>query len=283
MRDEAVIEEFLDTVAAGKVGSPLTLTWYSGQLGRFFAWCAEHDKAPFTVAAYNGFIAYLKRDDYELNTIRGYVVILKRLGRWLVEREYVTHDPGRELQYPEKPRRILRAILPEDYAKLLAAVVHERDRALVLLLHESGARSSEIITLHWCDIRVERGRALVVGKRNKERPIYFKPDTSATLLKYRETVPHEPDDPVWWSLTKPLHPLTYTGLYLMLKRLGARAGVERFNPHAFRHAFGRQATKNGCPTLGLQDLMGHASPETTRLYSYLDENDLADMHARYVE
>lgn len=53
---------------------------------------------------------------------------------------------------------------------------------------------------------------------------------------------------------------------------------EKCNPHAF----GRQAARNGCPTLVLQDLMEHASPETTRRYTFLDEQDLAALHAQDV-
>lgn len=53
---------------------------------------------------------------------------------------------------------------------------------------------------------------------------------------------------------------------------------EKCNPHAF----GQQAARNGCPTLVLQELMGHALPETTRLYTFLDEQDLAALHAQDV-
>ncbi len=282
MEHKRILEEFLDTVAAGKADSRKTCDWYAGLAARFLTWCQEAERDPFSTSTFNAFMAYLKREGYKYGTVHGYAVVLRRLGRWLLERTHVDVNPAREVAYPKKPQRVKRGIAQPDYQKLLDAAKTVRDKALLMCLYNSGGRAEEIIDLRWGDLRLEQHRANVIGKGNKERTVYFRNQTIELLLEYRETVPHAPEDPVWWSLTKPQHPLTYDGLYQMLKRLAARAGVERWNPHAFRHAFGLRATKNGCPTLGLQDLMGHNDPATTREYAFLNDDDLADMHKRYL-
>ena len=70
--------------------------------------------------------------------------------------------------------------------------------------------------------------------------------TRQALKIYRETVPHQKSDPVWWGRKGPLN---YGGLYKIFKRLADKVdlGDENFNPHAWRHAFGRDTTRAGIP------------------------------------
>jgi len=272
---------FLDAVAAGKVGSDETMRWYTQLLGRFWEWAdREYPDAPLTRACFNGFVAYLKREGRSLATVRGYVVVLRRYGRWLLEEGLTDKNPAGNVQYPPKVQRVPKGVTPEDFEKLLGKAAEPRDRALLLLLWETGARADELITMTWQAVDLDKRRAWVTGKGSKDRPIFFGKDAGAALLAYRPTIPHNPEDRVFWALDGNT-PLTYWGMYQAVRRIGNDAGVQRCNPHAFRHGFGRRLSKNGCPTLVLQDLMGHASPEVTRLYTFLDEEDLAQLHERY--
>jgi site-specific recombinase XerD len=110
--------------------------------------------------------------------------------------------------------------------------------------------------------------------------VFFKPVTGKALADYRETVPHKADAPVWWGRKGPL---TYEGLYKVFKRLADTAGLDEqiFNPHAWRHAFGRDTTKAGIPTAQLQDLLGHSSIEVTKIYARFDDTDLQEAHDQY--
>jgi site-specific recombinase XerD len=129
-------------------------------------------------------------------------------------------------------------------------------------------------------VNLEKHSAWVTGKGRKDRPVFFGAAGAAALRAYQETVKHQADDAVWWTLDGAT-PLTYWGMYQAIKRIGNKAGVGHCNPHRFRHGFGRRLSKNGCPTLVLQNLMGHASSETTRIYTFLDEEDLSKLHERY--
>ncbi|MBN2001753.1 MAG: tyrosine-type recombinase/integrase [Anaerolineae bacterium] len=274
------VQCFLDSVSAGKASCRTTMAWYAKRLGRFMRWVESNGYEPFSRRAFNAFIAYLKFQEYSMETVRGYVIILRRLGRWLVEEGHCERNPSTDLKYPPKSKHSPKGISEDDFRKLLGAAEKLRDKTLLLVLWGSGGRAEEIMTLHWRDVDMSNGHVRVVGKGNKERLIFFLDEALESLRCYRETVPHEPDDSLWWSLTKEC-PLTYWGLYQLLKRLGKKVDVKRFNPHSFRHGFGRRLTKNGCPTLAVQSLMGHASPETTRIYTYLDEDDLAEIQHRY--
>ncbi len=274
-------QAFLNSVAAGKVASQETMRWYTTRLDAFLTWSSEHyPDDPLSRAAFNGFIAHLKNSEHSMATIRGYIVVLRRFGRWLLEEGQAERDPGAGLRYPPKGKRIPKGVSDDDFQKLLKAARHTRDKTLLLLLWETGARADEIVNLRWGEVNLEKRSAWVTGKGRKDRPVFFGEDGAAALREYRETVPHQADDAVFWTLDG-ASPLTYWGMYLAIKRIGKRAGVEHCNPHRFRHGFGRRLSKNGCPTLVLQDLMGHASSETTRIYTFLDEEDLSKLHERY--
>ncbi len=77
--------------------------------------------------------------------------------------------------------------------------------------------------------------------------------------------------------------MTYEGLYKIFKRLADTAGVDDqiFNPHVWRHAFGRDTIKAGIPTTQLQDLLGHSNIEVTKIYARFDDTDLQEAHDQY--
>jgi integrase/recombinase XerD len=72
-------------------------------------------------------------------------------------------------------------------------------------------------------------------------------------------------------------------MYKIFKRLAEKVdiGDENFNPHAWRHAFGRDTTIAGIPTTLLQDLMGHSSIEVTKIYTQFNNAELQEAHDRY--
>ncbi|MBN1937128.1 MAG: site-specific integrase, partial [Anaerolineae bacterium] len=121
--------------------------------------------------------------------------------------------------------------------------------------------------------------------RDKSRWVFFTPHTLDELHAYRETVPHEQTDPVWWGYIgrEDQAPINYRGLYQVLRRLSARLDVPgQHNPHAFRHAFGKRMNKSGVSTLVLQELMGHSSPEVTKIYAGgLEPDELGGLYDRF--
>ena len=62
--------------------------------------------------------------------------------------------------------------------------------------------------------------------------------------------------------------LSYLGLREILRRLGKRAGVERWNPQAFRHSWGTWAAREGLPVTATQAQLGHSSAATTMDFYY---------------
>ena len=91
---------------------------------------------------------------------------------------------------------------------------------------------------------------------------------------------HGAPDDLW--LTVSGQPISTSGVYQILKRIGNRAGVERFNSHAFRHALAKRLVNNGTPHKVIQDIMGHADITTTlSMYVEYNDDELAEYHQHY--
>lgn len=169
----------------------------------------------------------------------------------------------------------------------------ERDRLLILLLLDTGARISEITGLHTGDVRTDTRTIRVLGKFNRERTIPFgKPDSPdggpifralRAYLKVRERMvernPQRAGDRL--LLTLAAWPLSPEGGTNVIKRLGAAAGVAGAIPHRFRHtAASHYLTIFPGDEVGLRRLLGHVGPDSMRDYVHLSQTTISQRAGR---
>jgi site-specific recombinase XerD len=258
-----------------------TLNGYRLKLGQFFAWLANTQSDPSDPAVW--YTYYTSLSDRELNghTCKNHYHILKRFCDWLVKQRRLYKHPFGDIKAPEiKSNPLPKAIFEDNFQAMLAATETARDQALLLFFRDTGCRAAEALSLKWSDLDLNIGWIWVEGKNDKTRPLFLQPITLEAIQIYRETTSHQKTDAVWLSDEGAL---TYSGLYKIFKRLAKKVGIDDqvFNPHSFRHAFGRDMTAAGMPTLQLQDLMGHSTPEVTKIYTRFEQTDLREAHNRY--
>jgi site-specific recombinase XerD len=85
-------------------------------------------------------------------------------------------------------------------------------------------------------------------------------------VQMRGLIPNGRRQPVWWTLRRPVRPLTYHAVHRMFERVNARAGASA-TLHALRHtAAYRMAEDPALPLTDVQLVLGHAQLSTTQLY-----------------
>ena len=156
----------------------------------------------------------------------------------------------------------------------------DRNRAIMLLMLDTGIRASEL-----CDLKVEdmdnRNNRIFVrqGKGMKERMLPFSPRTGQMIWRYlaarKDT---RPDDPLFES--KLSRPMTRTKLAEMFANIGKRAGVPHVHPHRMRHTFAIMYLRNGGNAYSLQHMLGHSSLEMVRHYLQIAQVDIDNIHKR---
>lgn len=186
---------------------------------------------------------------------------------------------------PRIPVVVRRPYSEEEIARLLAAVsgpavLQARDRALIELLRESGARSSEICSLSDDRVELARRRGVIRGKGDIERWLYWGPVGAAALAAYLELRPGG-QGPLFRSLSG--QGLTPGTIRQTIKRLAKRSGVcllPHGPVHNFRRSFAHSALDAQISDLDLQQLMGHKSIVSTQTYTRRDPDKLGTIHGR---
>lgn len=183
---------------------------------------------------------------------------------------------------PKLPKTPLPPVEPETIRALLATCGQDyngvRDRAIILVLYDSGLRARELLSLNVADVNLRDGRVFVTcGKGAKSRTTYIGPSTRRAVRRYLNTRRRlTPDAPLWVSTTA--QRLSYAGLRSMLRRRCAQAGVALVTPHAFRRAWAVNMLRNGASIYHLRDLGGWADLDALKPYLKLAEQDLATAH-----
>jgi len=186
-------------------------------------------------------------------------------------------------------QRLPRPMNVQQVESLLTAICNLRDRSLVLLMLNGGLRPGEVLGLHLSDIGYGRRRIFVrcrgdhpKGARSKsrvERVVDLHDgETLETLNTY---VMHErPTDTevpfvflVGGTGINRREPLSYAALPRLFARACERARIREpwMTPHALRHTHATRMWEAGMRELTLQKRLGHASPESTRIYTKVSD------------
>ncbi len=149
-----------------------------------------------------------------------------------------------------------------------------RDKAIILVLLDSGMRATELCNLTIADYESKRGRLHIVkGKGSKERYVVVGSRAQKSLWRYlADRGETKPTDPLFATASN--SHLDRVNLHKLLVRVGERAGVANVHPHKFRHTMAIQFLRNGGSVLLLQELLGHEKLETTTIYVRFAQQDI---------
>jgi site-specific recombinase XerD len=291
-----IIDGYLMSLGARRL-SQNTIDDYSRTLYKFAAFLKDdlpvHE---ITIRDIERFLA--SNPNLSNKTILNYYIGLSSLWTWLIQEEIAKENIVRKLK-PPKPEKKEVSPLTETEVKAIFSALNrskvyrrngqsidhslnsmERNRAILLLMLDTGIRASEL-----CDLKIEdvdnRNNRIYVrkGKGMKERLLPISPRTGQMIWRYLATRGDtHPDDSLFTGRLN--RPLTRTKLAEMFQNIGKRAGVSNVHPHRFRHTFAIQYLRNGGNAYTLQSMLGHSTLETVKIYLKLAQVDLDAAHRR---
>jgi len=172
------------------------------------------------------------------------------------------------------PRHAPKALDPRAKLRYLRAVEagpSARDRALALLPLYAGTRIAEISALDVADVRLSarKGEIHLVGKGEKSRTVPVHPklrEALAAWLNERPGMPGAESAALFTSVRGTR--MTTDAIADVISAITTAAGMDdHVTSHILRHTFGTELTRSGVDIVTVAELMGHASLETTRLYT----------------
>ena len=141
-----------------------------------------------------------------------------------------------------------------------------RDRALILLLLDSGGRRAEIAGMQLGDVNFEYDVVIVVGKGGRERAVPFGNQTGKALDQYLRARARHPHAELEWFWIGRKGRVTASGIAQLLRRRGREAGIENLHAHLFRHTFAHLWLRQGGGETDLMRLAGWKSRAMLQRY-----------------
>lgn len=191
----------------------------------------------------------------------------------------------RELKAPKVKIGLPKVLTPEEFRKLYDACETDepartaRNQITLLLLYGLGCRVSELIGLNLQDYHETDRWLAVLGKGNKERAVPLTEHLNSELKAYIESARPKL---IRQSTTSILindrgRRPSRVDIWRWLAAWSAKAGFdEPVNPHRFRHGCATALLEAGADLRSIQMLLGHASIQTTQIYTSVTTRNLTE-------
>jgi len=152
-----------------------------------------------------------------------------------------------------------------------------RNAMLVKLMLYSGARVSEAINVRYGDISssdIDSSfyKIIIIGKGDKEAPIYIKKDLIEEEFRYMDSIKHYKNiDYVFTAFTG--KPIDRINVYTIIKRLLRISDINKTGVHILRHTLAMRLAARNVDILHIQKIMRHSNIQTTMIYAHSTETD----------
>jgi site-specific recombinase XerD len=260
--------------------TPGTMKFYRDTLGKFLEWLEgqeiiepEQINAKYVRAFLATFAERGCRDSY----IHTYARSARTFIRFLFAEGYIPEPVV--FQMPKIGEKRLPILSIQEVQEVIHACQEKRDKAVIMLMVDTGLRRSETCNMDWGDVDLASGLCLVRnGKGKKDRSVVIGVKTRRVILRYKQEVANDDCDPLFQ--TRSGNRLSPLGLRSLLVRISKRTGI-RVSPHTLRRTFVVMALKGGMSIAHVQAIMGHRTPIMTLEYVKLVDDDLLDAHREH--
>jgi integrase/recombinase XerD len=278
--DQALVDRFLDMMAAEAGASSHTLSAYRNDLER-----ASEDIGILATASADD-LAKLGPRWAALSpaTVARRSAALRRFFGFLVDDGLRRDDPSPALPRPRLERPLPRILDEREVTRMFEQAEDRassgegsavRNLAILELLYGSGLRASELVGLPRGAVRPGQPFLILLGKGSKERLVPISSRAETAVVRWRENVP---TDALWLFPSGKSH-LSRVRLFQIVRQMAADAGIApgRVSPHVLRHAFATHLLSGGADLRVLQSLLGHADIATTQIYTHVDSARLVEL------
>ncbi|MFZ2500490.1 MAG: site-specific tyrosine recombinase/integron integrase [Minisyncoccia bacterium] len=300
MEAHAAKRQFLEYIEIERGRAVKTIENYDHYLSRYFEQMKIQNISDISEQNVREFRLWLNRqpgtksDSMKRRTQNYYMIALRAFLKFLRKRDIAAISPEK-IELAKLPDRQIDIITPTELGRLMKAPrdafakekdpdkarMYLRDGAILELLFSTGLRVSELCALN-SDIDLTRDELSVRGKGEKVRVVFLSPtakDAVRAYLKARDDM----EEALFVDGRKnKLHRTTPRDIQRHLKTYVAKAGITSVvTPHTMRHAFATDLLSNGADIRSVQQLLGHASINTTQIYTHITDAHLREIHKKF--
>lgn len=220
---------------------------------------------------------------YQATTRARIISATKQFFKWAIKQQYLQYDVSQYIESPKLGERLPKSLSLQDAMKFeqIAAKrkFKERDYLITTLFLLLGLRVSELVNIDLTHFNEGDGTLTIIGKGNKERNLVLTPKIIRALDSYkpvRHTLLQKRNriqEPALFISEKQGKRLTRRAVELIIEEIAKEADVRANNkkvtPHKLRHTCATVLYNDGegADLLALAELLGHADPKTTTIYT----------------
>lgn len=280
-RWRALIDQFAIYLAADRGLAPLTVRNYKTDVESLHDYMKRRrivDLGALDRNSLRGYLAWLVEIGYVRASIARKLSVLRTFLRWLLRRGLIENDPLPNRGVMKLEQRLPRFLSRDEAARLvqapeMSAPLGPRDCALLELIYGGGLRVSEARDLDVGDVNLDAREVRVLGKGSKQRVVMIGRRARDVLGLYLSEV-------------RPRLANHLSANAFFLNRFGGRLSqrsiqekVRKYaggiglgvgvHTHTLRHSFATHLLEGGADLRVVQELLGHASPATTQVYTHV--------------
>lgn len=240
------------------------------------------DATDISTTDVRAWIASMSREGLSPRSLRRKTQAARAFFRWLQKQGKISVNPAAEVQLAKIGRKLPEFVREQEMEEILDNPINGGDPALnirnkliVNILYSCGIRRDELVKITDADIDFYQKEIRVHGKRDKTRIIPVADELLAEIKEW-QTVR---DGLYSFPSPAPLicskrGKLSGGAIYEIVHNILMATGATHKSPHSLRHTFATSLLNNGAEINSVKELLGHASLQSTQIYTHLTFSDM---------
>jgi integrase/recombinase XerD len=294
---QGVLQAWLDHLQVERGASPHTLRAYRTDVAAVLGTMAiAVDGAPtapdlsgVTAAGMLRWLRAERRAERAVPSTARRLAAFRGFARFAISVGAMEADPTVGLPAGRTWERLPKSLSRRHVDQLLGSIAGSRptdvrDRALLETMYATGARVQEACDWTREDLRLAERVIRCLGKGRKERWVPLGEHAARCLERWiGDARPRlERGGAEHLFLSRSGRPLDRHRVFRLLRERAAQAGLDpSLSPHTLRHSFATHLLEGGADLRSVQELLGHASVQTTQVYTHVDRARLKRVHRRF--
>lgn len=283
---------FLEHLEIEKGRSLKTIENYDRYLTRFIDHTKIETVEAITADLVREYRLWLNRqktqeDTLKRNTQNYYLIALRSFLKYLAKVDVKTLAPEK-IELAKTSMRDLDLISRAEFERLMTSpsgvtIEDYRDRAILELLYSTGLRVSELCSLN-TDLDLSADEFSIRGKGEKVRIVFLSQMAKDSIRRYLDER-HKSKQKISSDalfIAENGKRMYSRAVQRILKKRSIQAGItKKVTPHTIRHYFATDLLQNGADIRSVQIMLGHASINTTQVYTNLSDRHLKEVHKKF--
>ncbi len=270
-----------------------TVAAYGRDLKRLLGWLGDRPIQKLTLAELGDFVSSLQKETLAPSSVSRAIVSTRMFFKYLQLEGVIRDNPTELLATQKMWQRIPKVLTPAAVDRFLGApkrydMQGQRDKAILELLYATGCRVSEVSNLLMANVHLKEGYCQVEGKGSKQRMVPIGKRAIDAISEYLQNIRprlvghRDPHTVPWLILSRSGRRLRREAIWELVKRYALRSDIDpSISPHTMRHSFATHLLAGGADLRQIQEMLGHASIQTTQIYTQVETSRLKKVHNKF--